>query len=157
MSNNLKAADDVRRLLRGFAGLAEVAEAFERVGTLDQAEAEATKRLAELRAAVAEETQLLAVRRDEAAKIKADAKVQAEQATGAAQAKALTIVADAQTAAANTELAAEQIKAQAQALLAQAQAEVMAALTKREQLEADCDALEKRLATAQAQIAKLLG
>lgn len=153
----IKAADDARRLLRGFRAFDEVAAALDAAGKLDQHAAEMTKQLADLRAAVAEETQLLAMCRDEAAKIKADAKVQAEQTTGAASAKAMALVADAQTAAANTELAAEQIKAQASALLAQAQSEVMAALTKREQLEADCDVLEKRLAKAQAQIAKLLG
>lgn len=157
MNEFLKAADDARRLLSGFKSVAQVADAFEQAGRVVQAKTEAEAKLAFLLTQIETakvEAEGLAAKHaaDESA-----AQLRTAELVAAAQAKALTIVADAQTAAANTELAAEQIKAQASALLAQAQTEVLAAVAKREQLEQDCEALEKRLAKAQAQIAKLLG
>lgn len=157
MSNsNLKAADDARRLLRGFAGIAEVADAFERVGSLQQAESECTASLAKLRDELTATHNAIEAAELEALRVRAEAEREAEQAAAAASAKAMALVADAQTQAVNIELAAEGIKAQAQALLAAAQAETQQATAKRDALEAECAELDKRAAKARAYLAKLV-
>lgn len=59
MSKYLKTADDARRLLRGFAAIGELADAFEEVGKLEQQAGELGKQLIDLQAArdkLAEET-----------------------------------------------------------------------------------------------------
>lgn len=50
MNDYMQAADDARRLLRGFAAVQEVADAFDQVGGLQQAQAEAEAALEKLHA-----------------------------------------------------------------------------------------------------------
>lgn len=157
MSAFLKAADDARRLLRGFKAFEEVATALESAGKAEQTKAEAESKLAFLLVQIETAKIEAAEQVAQNAAMLAEAQKQAEQITAAASAKAMALVADAQTQAVNIELAAEGVKAKAQALLAQAQAEVDQAADKRAALAAECDALEKRADKARAYLSKLAG
>ena len=157
MNPNMQFADDVRRLLRGFAGLESAAAAFEQVGQLQQQADEAQARLAGLTAEVEKAQETLARTQDATSA----ARAAAEDFTTAAQAKAEALLADAKTVALN--MAAE-ARSDAEAVLqlakeakAAAQAEVAEAQAKRDALADECKALESRIEKARAQITKLLG
>lgn len=156
MSNDvLKAADDARRFLRGFAAINEVATAFEQAGSVLQAKDEAEKALAELRREVAEQQEVLAAaERDLAA-----AKQQARDVVAAAKEKAEQTVADATETIAGMKAGVDTYKAEVTvACNAAAKAsakKVDEALAQRLELAAEVKELEARAERARAYIAKL--
>lgn len=158
MSNDLiKTADDARRLLRGFKAIDELVDAFEDVGKLEQRKDEAEKALASLQPELVAARQSLSTAQAEvkseqskAKAVIADAKEQADEIVKAAGVKALEIEAKAQGVLADA-------KNQAAAVALAAQGEAAQAQTLRDELLAECTALEARIGKAQAQIAKLLG
>ena len=157
MSEFLKAADDARRLLRGFKAFEEVAKALELAGVADQRKAEAESKLAFLLVQI-ETAQAEAD--EKAAKHAADeaaAKQRADEIVAAAGAKALQIVADAQTTAANAELQAASVTRAAEERLALANAEVAVVQSSREDLAAEVKDLEERAEKARKYLAKLAG
>lgn len=156
MSNELiQAADDARRLLRGFAAFSEVAAALEHVGTLEQRKGEAETLLsataAELEAAKVErDTHLEQIEqiRTECKRTTADAKTVAEGIIKSANLKAEDIISDANAAAALTREAAENVRAQADAHIVNLAAE-------RDALLVETTALEERATAAREYLAKL--
>lgn len=154
-TNLLKAADDARRLLRGFTALADVAAALEQVGQLEQRRGEVEAQLIALRADVetakrmeadslakgAEHVSSAVTRADE---IVARANVQAEHILSAANADAEQLLDAAQVRAANADRARVTVEALADA-----------AQATRDALEAECTEIEKRAEKARAYLAKL--
>lgn len=153
----IKAADDARRLLRGFKAFEEVAAALEAVGTLEQRAAEANKVLADLAPQIEAGKAEVAAAYAKADAIVLDAKADAEKVAGVAGAKAMTLVADAETKAQDILLEAEGIKVRAEEVRAVAHAEAAEALTKRDKLAAEVKDLEARAEKARNYIAKLAG
>lgn len=153
----IKAADDARRLLRGFKAFEEVAAALEQVGTLEQRRAETLKVLNDLAPLIEAGKAEVAAAYAKADAIVLDAKADAEKVTGAAGAKALTLVADAETKAQNILLEAEGIKVRAEEVRAVAHAEAAKALEMRDKLAAEVKDLEARAEKARNYIAKLAG
>lgn len=157
MNKNLKAADDVRRLLRGFAGLAEAAEAFEQVGQLEQARDEAQAALTKLRAeneqmalAISDAKAAAKKLNDQAGVKLSEADAQAIVIVTAAKSEAERIVTEArETASVALSLAQENV----------AQAKVLAdeAIAKRDAAVAELAETEAKLDKARKQITKLLG
>lgn len=157
MSKYLQAADDARRLLRGFAAVSELADAFEEVGKLEQARAEHEGILVQLRTdlgSIKEQieqanTELAAVRQD-ASKTVADAKAIAEGIVSTAQLQADSIAfkADASVIEANDKVAAA---------VDQGKQDLEALRLQHEGLAAEVKALEDRVAEARAYLAKLAG
>lgn len=158
MSNEfIKAADDARRLLRGFRAFEEVAAALAKTGEIVQARAEAETALAALQPQIAEARAAVSEAMAQADKILADAREEGERITGAAGAKALVLVADAETSAQNIVFEAEGVKVKAEELRAVAHKEAADALDKRDLLAAEVKDLEARAEKARAYLAKLAG
>ena len=153
----IKAADDARRLLRGFKAFEEVAAALEQVGTLEQRAAEAKQVLADLGPKIDAAKAEVIDSQAKAAQILAAAKTQAEAIAGAAGAKAQAIVADAETRAQNIVFDAEGVKVRAEELRAVAHAEAAKGLEMRDRLAAEVKDLEARAEKARAYLAKLAG
>lgn len=158
MSNEfIQAADDARRLLRGFAAIETVAAAFENVGQLEQRKGEVEALLKELAKEVQGATDTLRdtiekveIANAEAKRMTADAKVVADGIKSSAEARlraaeehAASIVREAQIAKDNVTTLAEihlgEIEVQRNVLLA------------------EVEALEARAAEAKAYLAKLSG
>lgn len=126
MSNEfIKAADDARRLLRGFQAFAEVAAALDKVGVAVQSADEAEKALAAARGqlegvlADVEKAKAEALAHSTAAKkTTADAKTVADGIVAAAQAKAAAIEQQALALAAASDESIVANKAQAEQALA---------------------------------------
>ena len=158
MSNDLiKAADDARRLLRGFKAFAEVADALEAVGQLELRAKEATNILAGLQVQVADAQAALVTYKDEASRLQAAGKDHAAKLVAKAEVKASEILGAAQTAAKDVEAKATDLVANRLAESVSAAALRDSALVKRDALLKEGEALEARLAKAQASVAKLLG
>ena len=158
MSNEyLKAADDAKRLLAGFKAVATVADAFEKVGSLVQAEKEATKALADIN------KQLEAARKDLSALGAAAASTKEESEILLAEAKrSAKETVDAATKKANAILAAG--NEQRDALVTSAEAMMATARDKAQAYELDVSVkikeladLEEKIEKVRAQAAKLLG
>ena len=158
MSNEfLQAADDAKRLLSGFAAVATLAAAFEKVGSLQQAQGEAEAALAAMLPKVAEamaqvtqaEENMRAAER-EAMVIVANAKAQAADIAIDAQNKADLVLANAESNAAG-------VRATVQAALDSAEHDIAEAAAKRDAIYAECEALEIRANDARAYLAKLAG
>lgn len=155
MSDYLKAADEARKILRGFKAFEEVATALELAGTSVQAKAEAEAALVVLRSDIA-----TAVRDVADAKAEAErARVAANKATADAKTAADGIVAGARSKADAIVSAAEAL-AESKAetgQLAQADADTLLALTgaKADALLAEVKDLEARAENARAYLTKL--
>lgn len=158
MSNEfLQAADDAKRLLSGFAAVATLAAAFEKAGSLQQAQGEAEAALAAMLPKVAEamaqvtqaEENMRAAER-EAMVIVANAKAQAADIAIDAQNKADLVLANAESSAASQ-------RAMVQAALDSAEHDIAEAAAKRDAIYAECEALEIRANDARAYLAKLAG
>lgn len=156
MSNELiQAADDARRLLRGFAAIETVAKAFEEVGQLEQRKTEGEAILSDLaaelvaaRAELSTHIEQIEQIRTEAEGTTADAKTVADGIVKSANLRAEDIISDANAAAAETREAAENVRAQADAHIVNLAAE-------RDAILAETTALEERAAAAREYLAKL--
>lgn len=157
MSNELiQAADDARRLLRGFQAFSEVAAALDMVGALEQRKTEGESILASLTAEiVAARTELnthieqIEQVRAEAKSTTADAKTAADGIVKSANLKAEDIISDANAAAAETRVAAENVRAQADA-------HITSLTTTRDSILAETTALEERATAAREYLASLV-
>jgi chromosome segregation ATPase len=155
MTDFLKAADDAKLLLRGFVSVQTLADAFEQVGSLQQAQAEAEAALVALKPKVADAKGKVAQAEEtlrsaelEAKQKLADADVQAFAILSAAQAKVDEIKASADAYYENS-------KAGTDELVASANASVDESIAKRDAVLAEVDALELRVADAKAYLARL--
>ena len=156
-SDLIKAADDARRLLRGFTALAQVAEALEQVGQLEQRGVEAQARLDALLPQIEVAKTDVLVAKGKAKQITADAEEKATKLVAAAEVSATKTVVKAEDEAQAKQMLAERSLAQAADREAAALASAARALETRDALLKECEALEVRLAKAQASVAKLLG
>lgn len=151
--NLTQAADEIRKMLRGFKAVEQVSAALESVGSIQNAGKEAEKALESVKAEInkaqqdliAASTEVLAAK-DEAKKIAADAKAKAAERLEKANADANRIVADAQSKA-----DAEVVRLSS----IQAQAQIEAA--KRDAAAAELAEIEQKITKVKAQAAKLLG
>ncbi len=158
MSNNfLKAADDAKRLLRGFKAFEEVAAALEMAGIAEQSKAEALKDVESLRAQIASEQAELAAAKKDVAEARAKTKELIEQA----ELKAAALLDQAKQ---NAISEAEKIRGDADAYLAAKTAEADRVLNQRREVEACIDSLsveakelEARVEKARAYLATLAG
>lgn len=158
MSNELiQAADDARRLLRGFAAIETVAAAFENVGQLEQRKDEVEKLLKKLGEDVKEATDTFRTTVEkaelanaEAKRMTADAKTVADGIVSSAEAKAKALVEDAMAAVREADQAKSNTIASAEAHLGEIEVQ-------RNVLLAEVEALEARAAEAKAYLAKLSG
>lgn len=148
-----QAAEEVRKILRGFKAVEQVSEALSRVGSLENAGKEAEARLEDLRAQTVEAvTQLNAAlddvrhAKDEAKGIKADAKAKGDVLIQKAQDKADEILA-----------AAELLRSDAEAKAAEAEAKAQSVALDVEFKRKEIAALDAKLAELKAQAARLLG
>jgi colicin import membrane protein len=157
MSDFLKAADDARRLLRGFKAFEEVAAALEMAGIAQQTKAEAESKLAFLLTKIETAKVEAEEQAGKNAETVAAASKRAEEIVAAAGAKAVAIVADAQTKAANETQKAVADRKAAEDARAAAFAEAAEVMTKRDALLAEVSDLEKRVDKARAYLAKLAG
>ena len=158
MSNQfVQAADDARRLLRGFKAFEEVAQALELTGNVVQAKAEAEATLAALQPQIEAAKAELA---DVKAQAKA-AKAKSADTVDAAERQADLVTASAQAKADDLMAAAAQAMAQAKADAADLAVAGAAALAKateaRDAVAAETQALQAKLDELKAQATKLLG
>ena len=153
----MKAADDARRILKGFKAFAEVADALEAAGQVEQRTVEAQRVLAEIQPQVAAARAEIDKAQAEAKQVLADAKAQADKLVAKAEDRASEILAAAQAEASQALTDADQLVAERKGAAVSAAAARDTALVKRDALLKECNELEARLAKAQASIAKLLG
>lgn len=158
MSNALiKAADDARRLLRGFRAFEEVAQALELAGTAEQSRVEAEAAIAKLRP----ELEKLQAEIGEAHKVLTETKAKSEQLSAAARLQADEIVRAAREHAkelqANADQYVREALAAADAKVAEADGQVLVAQAKRDDLAGEVKDLEAKIEKLRAQAAKILG
>lgn len=150
MNANQKIAEDARTLLRGFNAVANLADAFDNVGNLQQAGAEAKAQLDALAPQIADAKNALALAQA-ATKKERDAAAQVAQAAADADAAARD---EAAKTLAGAKREAKDIVAGAAAaaseLTAGAQRELEAATATRDALAAEAKDLEKKVADARA-------
>jgi chromosome segregation ATPase len=147
-----QAADEVRKILRGFRAVEQVSAALERAGSIENAVKEGEARLAAVRTQIEEnvaaldaETIAIERARTEAKTIRADAKSKAEQKIEDANARAAQIIAE-----------ASQKREEAEARVAAAEDRLSGlALDEKAKIQ-ELAALDTRIAEARAQIAALL-
>lgn len=157
MTNLIKAADDARRILKGFKAFAEVADALEAAGQVEQRAAEAQETLAALLPKIADARAEVAAAEAQAANTVALASQQAAGLVAKAEVKVSEMLATAQAQAAEKVAAADKLVAERQAAAVSAAAERDTALVKRNALDKEIAELEAKLAKTKGQIAKLLG
>lgn len=157
MSNEfIQAADDANRLLNGFAAVRTVADAFAKVGLLQQAQAEAEAALAEAAAAIADARAELCAAKTEGEQVLAETQAVVAQAA----LRAAGTVNDAAARVTWLKSKGELIASDAEAYAAHVRAEVaeevaahsVAMLLATEEL----DATNAKIAAAKASIADLL-
>ena len=156
-SDLIKAADDARRLLRGFKAFAEVAEALEVAGQAEQRKLEAETQLAAIQPQIEVAKTDVLIAKGKAKQITADAEEKATKLVAAAEVSATQIVVRAEAEAAGAVKATDNAVLQAKESARAAREAYSQALHDRDALLKECEAHEVRLAKAQASIAKLLG
>lgn len=151
--NLTQAAEEVRKMLRGFKAVELVSAALENVGSLQNAGQEAEKFLAGTRAQIEAEKDALehaqaavVFAKEEARKVAADAKRKAEDRITKADAEIAVKVADADAAVAAASVRYQALEAQS----AEAREAVVRA-------RGELEDLESKIAKVKAQAAKLLG
>ena len=157
MSQLMKAADECRKLLRGFQAFEEVASALERVGSIEQAQKEAEKAIASLNKQIADAKDDLVRIQAENAEAKAKAKVDIEKRLEEASAEALDIVFKAKAEAKNVIEDAQLKINQAQTDVEKLRAEASALEVRKQTAQTEFDAISANLEKVKAQAAKLLG
>jgi hypothetical protein len=153
----IKAADDARRILKGFKAFAEVADALEAAGQIELRAAEAQRVLADLQPRIEAGQAAVLEAQARAAQMAAAAHADANRIVSAAELQASETVAAARQAAAKLTEDADAVVVKRKAEGVRAMGERDSAMVKRDALVKECTALEQRLADAKAQVAKLLG
>ncbi len=147
-----QAADEVRKILRGFKAVEQVADALEQAGSIEAARKDAEKKLAELRGLIVESEQKLSTAnaevesaKDAVKQVVADANAKAKDKVGKAEAKAAEIIADAQVTVAELQAKAQNAKAELDATIADT------VVANKELAD-----IERKIAKAKSDIAKLI-
>jgi predicted nucleic acid-binding Zn-ribbon protein len=151
--NLIQAADEVRKMLRGFKAIDMVATALEQAGSVQNAVKESESALAKLRAEIAvagEEfiaaTTAVASAKEDAKKIKADAVAKADDKIAKAGNDAAAILASADSAVA---------EANEKVSIAEARIALLNDGVRNATVE--LEAIEKKIAAAKKQVATILG
>lgn len=151
--NLTQAAEEVRKMLRGFKAVEMVSAALESVGSLQNAGKEAEKLLADTRAQIEAEKAALehaqaavVFAKEEARKVASDAKRKAEDRIAKADVEIAVKVADADAAVAAASVRYQALEAQS--VLAR-EAVVSA--------QKELDSINEKVAKAKAGVAKILG
>jgi hypothetical protein len=155
MNEFLKAADDAKRLLRGFAAIGEVATAFEDAGRAVQAKDEAAAALADLSVAIEKERFVLAEVKADVEMARRKLKSDAESIVSKAEEKAARIVADAEGRASDVMAAAQVALDSANARAEVAKNEAASAMLALDDATANLAEIEKKADKARAYLAKL--
>lgn len=153
----IKAADDARRILKGFRAFAEVADALEAAGQAELRAAEAARVLADLQPKIDAAKASAADAEAQAANTLALASQQAAEIVAQAEAKAAEVKADAEAIIAGAEVRAAKATAKAEEQCTALREAAMSWQVKSDALTKEVDALEAKLAEARTQVAKLLG
>lgn len=157
MSDLIKSAEAARKFLKGFKAFEEVAQALDAAGVAEQRRVEAEAALPKLHA---ERDELVAAISLGKAELEATSQ-QANNAKAEAVAAAAAIKKEAEDAAAKLRKDAEEnaraIAKQCEENVDAADQKVVAAAQRAKELDAECDALEAKLAKLRAQANKLLG
>jgi chromosome segregation ATPase len=153
----LQAADDARRLLRGFRAFEEVAQALDAAGLIEQRTAEAQRTFDELQPKIEAARAELADAYARIDRAQAEGRTLISEATAAAAETTRAARVEAQRLADATEEAAKEREAQAAKKVKEADVKVASAAQVRDAIAAEVEALESRLAAAKASAAKLLG
>lgn len=153
----LQAADDARRLLRGFKAFEEVAQALEAAGLIEQRTAEAQRTLTDLLPKIESARQALADAEAHAGNALSKAGTLVSEATAEAANITRTARVAAQRLADEAQATAAEREAQATAKVREADVKVAAATAERDAILAEVNRLESRLTSAKAAAAKLLG
>lgn len=158
MSNEfLQAADDARKLLRGFAAVQQVADAFDKAGSAVQAQAEAEAALEATKPKLLKAKEAV----EKAKQAAIDAQVQADQIRADAQAEAAAIVVAAKGDAASIVAVADEHRKAQETLLESAvlsiSVETTAKIAERDAMILEVTDLERRADEARAYLAKLAG
>lgn len=158
MSNEfLKAADDAKRLLKGFAGIQQVADAFEKAGSAIQAQEEAEKAIPKLQAEAAELITAVGQAKLDVKSAKQDAKDIVAKAQEAAEGILLDANNKAQLVKSEADNFYSTTKTGCEAMVNQAMAKVDEAVAQRDAMAAEVKDLEARADKARAYLAKLQG
>jgi chromosome segregation ATPase len=151
--NLTQAADEVRKILRGFKAVEQVSAALESVGSIQNAGKEAETQLGCIKAEIQKaQEELTAAKveiqnaKDEAKKVSADAKAKAENKMDKLAKEAAEFAAKA-----NEDACAMTAKVEA------AKLDLDKVLTDRDAAQRELDDLEAKIAKVKAQAAKLLG
>lgn len=157
MSSLIKAADECRKLLRGFQAFEEVANALEQVGSLERAGNELQAKVAQLGDQVKQATGEIAAAKEEAERVVSEAKEEATKLKKAATERAEEILAKAEKdAVAAIERAGKKSEGLEEAAAA-LRAEVNNLQSSRDGLANDVAELEKKLAKLRSQAAAIAG
>jgi hypothetical protein len=153
MSDLINAANEVRKMLKGFKAVEEVSAALEKVGSIENAGKEAEAKLESLKALIASASSdldsgiaMVNEAKDQAKKIASDAKAKAEARISKANEDAAEIVAAA-TAAANA------INEEA----SRAASTVSELVSEKKALAFDLAEIEAKVSKAKAYLTKLAG
>lgn len=158
MSNELiKAADDARRLLRGFQAFAEVGQALELAGTAVQAKNEAERSLIDLRKQIEVAQADLLTANSAATKANEEAKRLLDNAEIAAKNTTDAAIADAAALNKAAERSARDVADKAGRAVKAAEESAAKADASRAQAESELAEIEKKIEAARAKIAKMLG
>jgi hypothetical protein len=157
MTDLIKAADDARRILKGFKAFAEVADALEAAGKIEQRTAEAQRVLAEVLPKIDAAQAAVVEAQAKAASLAAAAHADANRIVDVARAEAEGIVKTAWDEHGRVTSLGQTQKAKYDDAVGKLKAKFDEIVGKRDALEAECNALEQRLAEARAQVSKLLG
>jgi hypothetical protein len=153
----LQAADEARRLLRGFRAFEEVAQALDAAGLIEQRTAESQRVLAELQPQIESARKALADAEAHAGNAAAKASTLVNEATANAAEITRAARVEAQRLADATEAAAKEREDQATKKVKQADVKTAEAAKARDAIATEVKGLETRLAAAKASAAKLLG
>lgn len=156
MNENLAAAEDAKRLLRGFAGIQKLSDSFARVGQLQQAGDEAEARFKEVTGQVAEARQALAAAQTEARKTMEQATASVEVAGKESDALRAEGARQLHEAKAQAHALVTDAKREAQKAKDEADRHVVAAQASRDGLQVAVAALEEKLGSLRERALRMM-
>jgi chromosome segregation ATPase len=147
-----QAADEVRKILRGFRAVEQVSEALEQVGSIENAAKEAQATLAALNVKIEEATAALKLAEEMLSKVKDDQKV----AKDAAKKSADAIIAKAEEKAAQIVAETESLLAEKLAIINGAEVRLAGIAEEVAAKQAEVADLDKRIDKAKSYLGKLV-
>lgn len=150
--NFTQAAEEVRKIVRGFKAVEQVSSVLEQIGSVEQAGREAESRLSDLRAKVAAEKAAL----EEASELVVAAKGNAKRITDDAKNKAATIMAKADAMFAEKVAESDAVEVAAINRANEMDVKLSEKMAKIKEADSELAVLNGKIAAAKAQIVSLL-